>query len=322
MSPLPYLLLLAGFFLLVKGADYLVQGGSRLAAVAGFSPLFVGLGIAALGTSAPEAAVSVKAALTGHSDISVGNIVGSNVANLGLALGLASLVHRLHCSASTLWKEIPYSFLAAAALLLMGMTLPGGSLLVARWEGLTLLVLYAGYLYYLFAMASSDRRKAFLDGHIESLRESRGMVLRASLVTVGGIAAVVVGGHVVVDNASAIALAWGISETLISVTVVALGTSLPEVATTLVAVHRGEYDMALGNVVGSNIFNILLVLGATAAIRPVAFNPGIAVDLLVVLGATLLLFLYLLRGRRLRRWQGASLLLVYAAYVTYAICRR
>jgi len=318
----PYLLMAGGFVLLVKGADYLVKGGSQLSTLVGVSPLFIGLAVAALGTSAPEAAVSIKAALSGYSDISIGNILGSNVANIGLALGLAAAAHRLPCSPSTLWKEIPYSLLAALVLLLAGMNAFAGGSGISRPEGVLLLMMFGLYLYYLMNMASKDRRAAFLNEDVMNPGGTRGEAARASLMTMGGIAAVIFGGHLAVDNAVEIATRWGVSQTLISVTIVALGTSLPEVVTTLTAVGRGEYDIALGNAVGSNIFNILFVLGATAFIRPVDFAPRMTADLLFIMGVTVLVFLFLLRRRRLQRWQGAVLVGFYAVYIAFVIARR
>lgn len=319
---LPYLLMAGGFFLLVKGADYLVRGGSELSTLVGVSPLFIGLAVAALGTSAPEAAVSIKAALSGYSDISIGNILGSNVANFGLALGLAAAAHRLPCSESTLTREIPYSLLAALVLLLGGMNAFAGGSGISRPEGLLLLLMFGLYLYYLMNMASADRRAAFLDEDVIDPGGSRGESTKALLITVGGIAAVVFGGHLAVDNAVTIATRWGVSQTLISVTIVALGTSLPEVVTTLTAVARGEYDIALGNAVGSNIFNILFVLGITASIRPIDFDPRMTVDLLFIMGVTVLLFLFLKVRRKLERWQGIMLVGFYAAYIAFVIVRR
>jgi cation:H+ antiporter len=319
---LPYLLMAGGFFLLVKGADYLVRGGSELSTLVGVSPLFIGLAVAALGTSAPEAAVSIKAALSGYSDISIGNILGSNVANFGLALGLAAAAHRLPCSESTLTREIPYSLLAALVLLLGGMNAFAGGSGVSRPEGLLLLLMFGLYLYYLMNMASADRRAAFLDEDVIDPGGSRGESTKALLITVGGIAAVVFGGHLAVDNAVTIATRWGVSQTLISVTIVALGTSLPEVVTTLTAVARGEYDIALGNAVGSNIFNILFVLGITASIRPIDFDPRMTVDLLFIMGVTVLLFLFLKVRRKLERWHGIVLVGFYAAYIAFVIVRR
>ncbi len=319
---LPYLLLAGGFVLLVKGADYLVRGGSELSTLVGVSPLFIGLAVAALGTSAPEAAVSIKAALSGYGNISIGNVLGSNVANLGLALGLAAAAHRLPCSPSTLSRELPYSLLAALVLLLAGMNAFTGGAAVSRPEGAILLVMFGLYLYYLMNMASADRRAAFLNEDVMDPGGSRGEAARASLVTVGGMAAVVFGGHLAVDNAVTIATRWGVSQTLVSVTIVALGTSLPEVVTTLTAVTRGEYDIALGNVVGSNIFNILFVLGMTAFIRPIDFDPRMTTDLLFIMGVTVLLFLFLLPRRKLQRWHGLVLIGSYAAYIAFVIARR
>ncbi len=322
---LDYLLLLAGFILLAKGGEYLVRGGSELSTIFGVSPLLIGLGVAAMGTSAPEAAVSIKAALSNQSAVSIGNILGSNIANICLALGLSSLLYGLRSSMSKIWKEILYSFIAVMVLLFFCLN-PFSSGEVHRLssaEGVFLLVLFCGYLLYLVRMARQDRRKS--RNEKESSRKfSAGKFTIAILMTAAGIIGVVIGGHFVVDSAVRIARSWNVSNTMISVTIVALGTSLPEVATTIAAARKKLWDIALGNVVGSNIFNILLVLGATSAIRPLDF-PGfgrlVLPDILMVCAATALLFLFLARRRRMGRIEGGILLLVYVAYIVFVIVR-
>jgi cation:H+ antiporter len=319
-----YLLLLFGFVLLVMGGDYLVRGGSQLSVLAGVSPLLIGLGVASLGTSAPEAAVSIKAALSGHSTVSFGNIIGSNVANIGLALSLPALIFGLPRSDSVTRKEIPYSFLAAMMLMLLSMDWwrRGAAHTLSRPEGLVLLAMFAAYLYYLMLMARSDRRKLLSEEEISKVERKPSNFLVASAMTAGGIGAVILGGHLTVDNAVLIARSWGVSETLISVTVVALGTSLPEVATTLSAARHKQWDMALGNVIGSNIFNILFVLGLTAAIRPIAFPVEALADLFVVMGITIVLFSFMALSRKTSRMGGLVLLLIYFGYVAYVVVRK
>ncbi|MBD3368833.1 calcium/sodium antiporter [Candidatus Fermentibacteria bacterium] len=319
-----YLLLLVGFVLLVMGGDYLVRGGSQLSVLAGVSPLLIGLGVASLGTSAPEAAVSIKAALSGHSTVSFGNIIGSNVANIGLALSLPALIFGLPRSDSVTWKEIPYSFLAALMLMLFSMDwwMRGAAHTLSRLEALVLLAMFAAYLYYLMLMARSDRRKLLAEEEVSKVERKPSNFLTASAMTLGGIGGVVLGGHLTVDNAVLIARNWGVSETLISVTVVALGTSLPEVATTVSAARHKQWDMALGNVIGSNIFNILFVLGLTAAIKPIAFPVHALVDLFVVLGITIVLFIFMASSKKTSRIEGLLLLLIYFGYVAFVVVRK
>ncbi len=327
-----YALLVVGFVLLVFGGDYLIKGGSRLSALLGVSPLLIGLGIAAFGTSAPEAAVSIKAAISGHSAVSIGNILGSNIANIGLAIGLALLVFGIKETHRQIWKESVFGLLATLLLLTLSVAAFSryGDYGLNTVGGFILLFFFAGYLYYLFTMSVSDKKKS-RDEEQEVIENRPLEYVKSSAMTIGGIAGVIFGGSFVVDNAVTIAQSWGVSETLISVKIVALGTSLPEIVVSVMAVRKNHWDMALGNILGSNLFNILFVLGTTAAIKPMEFSlfhKLVLPDILITLGISLLLFLIIVhRGRTAgsllkSRLHGVLLLLVYTAYVAFAILRK
>ena len=326
-----YVLLVIGFVLLVFGGDYLIKGGSRLSTLLGVSPLLIGLGIAAFGTSAPEAAVSIKAAINGHAAVSIGNVLGSNIANIGLAIGLALLFFGIKGNHRKLWKEITFGFAATLLLFILSVTpvLREGSSGLSRIAGWILLFFFSGYLFYLVRMSRLDKiQSGDIDlDHIKSIPLE---YLKSILMTVGGIAGVIFGGSFVVDHAVIISESWGISQTLISVTIVALGTSLPEIVVSIMAVRKNHWDMALGNILGSNLFNILFVLGTTAAIKPMEFpslNKLVLPDLLITMGITTLLFFIIMRKRKATdssnssRILGAVLLTVYVAYIAFAIVR-
>jgi cation:H+ antiporter len=327
-----YVLLVVGFILLVVGGDYLIKGGSRLSTLLGVSPLLIGLGIAAFGTSAPEAAVSIKAAVSGHSAVSIGNILGSNIANIGLAIGIALLVFGMKENHRQIWKESVFGLLATLLLLILPTVTISkyGDYGLNTAGGFILLSFFAGYLYHLFRMSRSDKKKN--KDKDQKVLENRPLeYVKSSAMTLGGIAGVIFGGSFVVDNAVTIAQSWGVSETLISVTIVALGTSLPEIVVSVMAVRKNHWDMALGNILGSNLFNILFVLGTTAAIKPMeftAFHSMVLPDILIALCIALLLFFVVIQkkkpGRTLlkTRMQGAFLLLAYAAYMVFAIIRK
>lgn len=327
-----YLFLIAGFVLLVTGGNYLIKGGSRLSALFGVSPLLIGLGIAAFGTSAPEAAVSIKAALSDHSSVSIGNILGSNIANIGLAIGLSLLMFGMQDHRKRIRREIVFSFLATFLLLLLCLEpfSPVKAFGLTRAGGFILLFFFCCYLFYLFRMSRSDRKKR-LNETKDSCKNLPFEYAGSIAMTVGGIVGVIFGGNFVVDSAVLIAESWGVTETLISVTVVALGTSLPEIVVSVIAVRKNHWDMALGNIVGSNLFNILFVLGSTAAIRPMdfpGFNQMVLPDILVVLGITVMLFMFMVfKGKagspgRTGRVEGGIMFVVYILYITFVIVRR
>ena len=328
-----YLLLTVGFVLLVVGGNYLIKGGSRLSALLGVSPLLIGLGIAAFGTSAPEAAVSIKAAVTGHSAVSIGNILGSNIANIGLAIGISLLLFGIKENHREIWKEIVFGFLATLLLLFLCTTgfSSHGEHGLNKVGGFILLFFFTGYLFHLFRMSRSDKKNSRNEEHAQ-IKNRPLEYLKSTLMTLGGIAGVIYGGSLVVDKAVLIANSWNVSQTLISVTIVALGTSLPEIVVSVIAVKKNHWDMALGNILGSNLFNILFVLGTTAAIKPMEFKDFtdfVRPDLFITLGITLLLFFILMYkgkatgAKKLKRskMHGWLLLLVYIGYIVFAINR-
>ena len=302
-------LLIIGFVLLVKGADWFVDGVSGNAERFGIPQLVIGLTIVAMGTSAPEAAVSITAALQGTADITIGNILGSNILNILIILGITSVITSVAVQESTFKIEIPFVIAITVVLLVFGMT--GGT--VTRLEGVGLIVLFIGFLVYLFRMAMRDK-----DDHAEE-EEAPEPLWKLAILTVIGIAMVVVGSDVVVDSASELALIFGMSQRFIGLTIVALGTSLPELVTSVVAATKGKADIAIGNIVGSNIFNILFVVGITALIVPVPFASSFLVDALAATLAAVVLWLCLIRNRKLVRPHGIIMLAIYACYFVYLL---
>jgi cation:H+ antiporter len=319
-----YLLLTLGIILLVKGADYMVDGAVELAAIFGFSSLFIGLSITALGTSAPEAAVSIKAAISSYPSISFGNVLGSNIANIGLVLGLGALIWTIKAKESTIKMETPFClFVVILTLLLVRDDWYGkGETYLSRLDGIILLGLFSLYICYLYSMAKKDRKLFNLSIDAERINHSKKEILKASVFTIIGICSVLFGAHLIVDKAAIIARSLGVSEILISVTVIAVGTSLPEAATSLSAMKKGESDIAIGNVVGSNIFNILFVLGLTSTIRPIEFPLLAFKDLLVVVGISVVLLSFVYTKSKISRKEGALLLLFYILYIVFVIVRK
>ncbi|MEZ4396719.1 MAG: calcium/sodium antiporter [Candidatus Krumholzibacteriia bacterium] len=317
------LILFLGLALLVGGGEVLVRGATALARSLGVSPLVIGLTVVAFGTSAPELAVNITAALRGQGGISFGNVVGSNIANIGLILGISALVRPLAVQRSLARRELP--FMLAASL---GATLLALETVADRAGGLGAVdgvLLLAGFVVFLVAMLRAARRDRardpFLRGAEERAGEGGAMGLPlASLLTLAGLAGVIGGGHWTVEGATAIARHLGISEAVIGLSIVAIGTSLPELVTSLVAARHGESDLAVGNVVGSNIFNLLLVLGPTAMIRRIAVPAGGVVDLAVMCALSLaLLPLGFAFGNRINRAEGAILLAAYTGYIAWRV---
>lgn len=302
-------LLVIGFVFLVKGADWFVDGVSGIAESFGIPQLVIGLTIVAMGTSAPEAAVSITAAMQGTADITIGNILGSNILNVLIILGVTAVITSVAVQESTFKIEIPFVIAITVLLLVFGMT--GAE--VTRVEGIAFLVVFAGFLYYLYRMAMKDRASA------EEEQEDPEPLWKLLLLTVVGIALVVIGSDVVVDSASELALIFGMSQRFIGLTIVALGTSLPELVTSVMAATKGKADIAIGNIVGSNIFNILFVVGITAIIIPVPYASSFIADALVALLAVVVLWLCLIRGRKLNRIHGIIMLVIYAGYFAYLL---
>ena len=296
-----------GFFLLVKGADWFVDGASGLARKLGIPQLVIGLTIVAMGTSLPEAAVSISAALRGNAEITIGNIVGSNILNILIILGVTALIATLKVADSTVRYEIPFMIVVTFVLLWLGYT--GGQ--VTWLEGVILWVLFLLYLRYLYMMAKKGKEE---EREVEQLSTAKiiGLIL-------AGVVMIVAGSNFAVEGASNLAKALGISQRFIGLTIVALGTSLPELVTSVSAARKHNADIAIGNIVGSNIFNILFLVGTTALITPVTFASGFVVDTLIAAAVGILLFVCVARTKELRKKAGIVMLLAYILYFLYLL---
>ncbi|MBR5239995.1 MAG: calcium/sodium antiporter [Clostridia bacterium] len=305
---LQLLLLVIGFAMLVKGADWFVDGASGIATKFKIPQLVIGLTIVAMGTSAPEAAVSISAALGGNADITVGNIVGSNILNILIILGVSAVLTPLAIAKSTIRVDIPVVLLASL-LLLLGLD---GVLTIL--EGILLLVVFLLYMAYLFIATLKQKNEAS-----EDVKELP--VWKALIFTVVGLGFIIWGSQVTVNAATTLATMWGMSPRFIGLTIVALGTSLPELFTSVMAARKGNADIAIGNIVGSNIFNILFVVGLSAVITPVPFQANFIFDTIVATGAVVLLWLCCLKDKKLHRWAGWLFLLCYAAYFTVILLK-
>lgn len=300
-------LLVVGFVMLVKGADWFVEGVAGIAEKFGIPQLVIGLTIVAMGTSAPEAAVSITSAMKGSAGITIGNVVGSNILNVLVILGLTAVITRVAVQRSTVRYEIP--FMLIITLVLLGLGLSGNEITFV--EGIILWALFIVYMVYLFRMAKNQKEEA------DDSKEQP--VWKLILLGIVGAVLVVWGADISVDAASAIAKMFGMSDRLIGLTIVALGTSLPELVTSVTAARKGKADIAIGNIVGSNVFNILFVVGTTALVTPVIFESKFVVDTLVAFGAGVLLWLGVMKHKELRRPVGALMLLAYAGYFAYLL---
>ena len=304
---LQIVLLALGFVMLVKGANWFVDGASNIAAKFKIPQLVIGLTIVAMGTSSPEAAVSITAALHGNAEITIGNVMGSNILNILLILGLSASISRLAVAKSTVWIEIPFLLLVSGLLYVQGLD---GT--ISLLDGAIQLLLFAAYLTYLLIMA-----KKFPDENPKTPKQMK--LWKAVLATVGGLAMVIVGSDLAVDASTTIARIMGLSERFIGLTVVALGTSLPELFTSAAAARKGNADIAIGNIVGSNVFNTLFVVGLSALITPVPFAADFLFDTVIAAGAALLLWVCCMKDKSLKRWHGILMLLGYAAYFAVII---
>lgn len=302
MSILIQILLLAlGFTMLIKGADWFVDGASGIATKFGIPQLVIGLTIVAMGTSAPEAAVSISAAIGGSADITIGNIVGSNILNIFIILGISAVITTLAVASSTIKYETPFMILVTVLLLVLGLDGTIGLI-----DGIILIIAFIAYLTYLFIMAKNNK---------EEQPEAKQMAIwKAILLTIIGLALIILGSNVTVDAATAIAKAFGVSERFIGLTIVALGTSLPELFTSVSAARKHNADIAIGNIVGSNIFNILFVVGISSVIVPVPFASNFIFDTIVAIVAAALLLVCCLKTKSLKRPAGILMLICYAAY--------
>ncbi|OGY89762.1 MAG: sodium:proton exchanger [Candidatus Komeilibacteria bacterium RIFCSPLOWO2_01_FULL_45_10] len=317
---LTYLLLIIGFIILIKGADWLVDGASSLAKKLKISTLGIGLTIVAFGTSMPELFVNLFASFQGNTEIAVGNILGSNIANILLILGISAIIYPLTVTRGTVWKEIPFSLLAALMVGIMANDIlidkSGGNLLT-RIDGLVLIGFFIIFFYYIFGIAK-DQSPADKENNVKIYKTATSLTM-----IVGGLICMALGGKWIVDGAVALATILGVSQSLIGLTIVAVGTSLPELATSAMAAIKKNSDIAVGNIVGSNIFNIFWVLGVSALIKPLPFTPASSLDIGMTVFATLLLFVWMFIGKKrvLQSWQGMVFLMVYVAYIIILISK-
>ena len=304
------LMLALGFVLLVKGADWFVDGAAGIANKFKIPQLIIGLTIVAMGTSAPEAAVSISAALKGSAEITIGNIVGSNILNILIILGLTAVITPVAVAKSTIRVDIPFMLGISALLLIQGLD---GS--VTLLDGIVLLVVFAGYLTYLVINARKNPEQ------LEEEQIKNQSIWMCLLWTAIGLVAIILGSNFSVDAASNIARILGLSERFIGLTIVALGTSLPELVTSVMAARKGNADIAIGNIVGSNIFNILFVVGLSSVIISVPFASALIVDMIVAIGAGVLLWIFSLHKKKLIPIHGVVFLLAYAGYFAYLMMK-
>ena len=307
------LTLIIGFALLIKGADVFVDGASSTATNFRVPKTLIGLTIVAFGTSAPEFAVSLKALASGSTDMVLGNVIGSNVLNILLILGLAALIHPLSIKTDTIKKEIPICILISTLLitLFLDVELKSGTAdTITRADGITILLFFAVFLYYLVSMALKNRKK-----EKKTKEKPRWKLGKSLFYTVLGLIGIILGSNFVVDSSTAIASAVGVSERVIALTVIALGTSLPELVTTVIAARKGETGLVLGNILGSNIFNICVVLGIPVAIFGTVTPESFAViDLIALIGSAVLLFIFSLTKHKITRLEGGMMLAAFLVY--------
>ena len=309
------LLVILGLGILILGAESLVRGSASLARKLGISPLVIGLTVVSFGTSAPELVVNMYSAVKGAADIATGNVIGSNIFNILVALGVAAIIRPMSIQKSTIWKEIPFALLAVVLVFTMGNDEffdKSNFNTITRTDGFSLMALFVIFMFYIFGLAKAE-------GKIEEIKVYSYPI--SIVMTLAGLGFLFIGGRVLVNNAVILARLAGMSEALIGLTIVAIGTSLPELATTVVAAIHNQHDIAVGNVVGSNIFNVFWILGLTSSILQLPISPLINIDILICVFATIILFLFMFVGNRHRldRWQGILFVLLYIFYLYYSI---
>lgn len=313
-----YVLLLVGFVLLVKGADYFVSGASGVAKNLRVPSLIIGLTIVAFGTSSPEAAVSISAAIKGNNGIAMGNVLGSNLFNMTFIIGLSALFYPLVVEKQTIKKEIPLMLLSALALFAMSADTYLGESKVAmtldRADGILLLLFFSIFMYYIFEVARNSRETMAIEDAMMKSESKKNIIY-----TVGGVTAIIIGGNMVVNSATDIARSFGLSETIIGLTIVAIGTSLPELVTSVVASIKKQPDIAVGNIVGSNIFNVLFILGVSAVISPLSIDGSLIVELVLNVIITIVFLGFSITKHTISKKEGLFLLCLYVAYVTYLL---
>ena len=303
-------LLLVGFLFLIKGSDFFVDGASSIASHLKIPTIIVGLTIVAFGTSAPEAAVSITSSLTGSNAMAVSNVIGSNLFNMLMVIGIAALLSNLLMEKSVLKKDLP--FLVAITLLFAIFIFIGWD--ITNIEGIILLIILAGYIIYLIRGSKKSK-------NANDVEAAKFTLPKSIILIIIGLAGIIIGGDLVVDSASAIAIALGMSETLVGLTIVAIGTSLPELVTSITALKKGENQLVIGNVIGSNIFNILFVLGASSAISRIPLDSSMLIDVVFMMGVTILCFIFGKTQDKYDKKEGVILIALFIAYMAFAILR-
>ena len=303
-------LLLVGFLFLIKGSDFFVDGASSIASHLKIPTIIVGLTIVAFGTSAPEGAVSITSSLTGSNAMAVSNVIGSNIFNMLMVIGIAALLSELLMEKQVLGKDLP--FLVAITLLFAIFIFIGWD--ITNIEGIILLIILAGYIIYLIRGSKKSK-------NANDVEAAKFTLPKSIILIIIGLAGIIIGGDLVVDSASAIAIALGMSETLVGLTIVAIGTSLPELVTSITALKKGENQLVIGNVIGSNIFNILFVLGASSAISRIPLDSSMLIDVLFMMGVTILCFIFGKTQDKYDKKEGVILIALFIAYMAFAILR-
>ena len=317
--------LVMGFVLLIKGADFLVEGSSSVAKRLNVTSIIIGLTIVAMGTSLPETAVSVSASLAGNNELAVSNVVGSNIFNLMVVIGVCAMIATVNVAEETIKRDIPISLVCAGFLLLLGIVGLGDKegMILGHFDGIIFLCAFAVYIFHLIKTAlkaSKEGRKVEIEGGSDEDIKLISVPM-SILFIVGGAIAIAIGGDMTVDAASRIAGDLGMSQTLIGLTIVSIGTSLPELVTSIVAARKNEVDMALGNAIGSNVFNIFMVLGVASAISPISIVAENIIDLCVLVVFTVCVWIFAGTKRKIGRMEGSCMVALYALYVVYIIIR-
>ena len=319
------LFLIIGFVLLIKGADFFVEGSSSVAKRLHVPSIIIGLTIVAMGTSLPETAVSVSASLAGNNELAVSNVVGSNIFNLMVVIGVCALLSTVNVAKDTIKRDIPFSLICAGFLMLLGIVGLGdkSGMTLGHLDGVIFLVLFAVYIFCMIKIAlkaNREGRKIEIEGGSDEEIKLLSVPM-SILFIVGGAIAIAIGGDMTVDAASRIASELGMSQTLIGLTIVSIGTSLPELVTSIVAARKNEVDMALGNAIGSNVFNILMVLGIASAISPISIITENIIDLCVLIVFTVCVWIFAGTRKKIGKIEGVCMVALYAAYAVYIIIR-
>ncbi len=320
------LLLAVGFALLVKGADFFVEGSSSVAKKLAVPSIIIGLTIVAMGTSLPETAVSVTAALTNNNELAISNVVGSNIFNLMFVIGVCSILATIYVQRETVTRDIPFSIICALLLLALGILAIGDAsgMTLGHLDGILFLILFAGYIGLMIRSAMKARaeeREVEVNDEFDAEELKVMSYPKSILYIVGGAAAIAIGGDLTVNTASRIALDLGMSQTLVGLTIVSIGTSLPELVTSVVAARKNEIDMAVGNAVGSNVFNILMVLGIASALNPVSLIRENIIDILILIAFSVVVWIFAATKKKISRKEGIAMVAMYLVYAVYIVLR-